>query len=103
VAAVAPVLQRLLQTAGLQAGWVRRPAVFADPVLQRSGAASVVSHVDLCGRAEVARHVPGGLPDRADALLVTVVTPDPKPGMRPRASVHGILLFRLSIAVSAVL
>jgi len=72
VAALAPGLQRVLQAAGLHAGRVRRSDIFADPVVQDTAAASVVSHVDLrtrgCGPA------PGGLPDRAGTLLVTVVT-----------------------------
>ena len=77
VAAVAPGLQRVLQAAGHHAGRVRRSDIFADPVVPRSAAASVVSHVDLRARADVARRAPDGLPDRAGTLLVTVVTLDP--------------------------
>ena len=77
MAAVASGLQRVLQAAGHHAGRVRRSDILAVPVVPRSAAASVVSHVDLRTRADVARRAPDGLPDRAGTLLVTVVTLDP--------------------------
>ena len=72
-----PASSAFFRPQGFPAGRVRRSHIVADPVVQRSAAASVVSHVDLRARADAARHAPAGLPDRPGTLLVTVVTLDP--------------------------